>query len=331
MPTEYPSYMALHERGELTERASALEALLAPCVACPHECRVDRLKEEIARCYAGSLPIVSSYTLHHGEEPLLSGERGAGNIFFGNCNMRCVYCQNHLISQNWRVERSNTVTAERLAGIMLELQSRGAHNIGLVSPSHFVPQIVKALSIAAARGLKLPLIYNTNAYDSLEVLRLLDGIIDIYLPDIKYSDNEMGYRFSKVKDYPSIARAAIKEMHRQVGSDFIVGEDATLKRGIIVRHLVLPNDAAGSEASLQWIRNELGPDTALSIMAQYYPAHKASEIPLLSRKVGPREYERVVEAVEKLGFTNGWVQQSESAEYYCPDFENREEPFKRHT
>jgi len=323
-----PSYIPLYERGELQRRAEVLQSMLAPCKICPLNCRVDRLQNKIARCYTGFLPIVSAYTLHHGEEPLLSGCKGAGNIFFGNCNLRCVYCQNFLISQNWKVERANEVSIERLAEIMLELQSRGAHNIGFVSPTHVVPQIVQALVIATERGLSLPLIYNTNAYDSVEVLQLLDGIIDIYLPDLKYGDEEMGYRYSKVKNYPSVARAAIKEMHRQVGSNLVVGEDGLIKRGLIIRHLVLPNDIAGSESSLRWVRKELGPEVTLSIMSQYYPTHKALDIPLLNRKIRASEYERVLRLIEELGFSDGWVQSYASADYYRPEFNNRQEPFK---
>ena len=210
------------QSGEFQRRLERLEAMLESCTVCPHDCGNNRLNNELARCYSGYLPIVSSYCQHFGEEPALGGAYGVGNIFLGNCNLRCVYCQNFQISQNWKAERVNEVTFERMAGMMLELQAKGVHAIGFVSPTHFVPQIVRALSIAIPQGLELPLIYNTNAYDSVEVLKLLDGIFDIYLPDLKYSDDEFGYKYSKVKSYTEISRAAVKEMHRQVGSDVVV-------------------------------------------------------------------------------------------------------------
>jgi putative pyruvate formate lyase activating enzyme len=323
-----PSYIDLHNSGELRRRAGVLEAMLASCTVCPHDCGNNRLKNEIARCYSGRLPIVSSYTAHFGEEPLLVGTRGVGNIFFGNCNLRCVYCQNHLISQNFREERNNEVSLERLAAIMLELQERGCHSVGFVSPTHFVPQIVGALEIAAGEGLRLPLIYNTNAYDSVGVLRLLDGVFDIYLPDLKYSAEEMGYRYSKVRHYPQVARAAVKEMHRQVGSDLVIGEDGVLRRGLIIRHLVLPNDLAGSKETLTWIAEELGRGVTMSVMSQYYPVHKALSIPLLDRKVRESEYERVLRILGELAMDGGWIQEYGSSDYYRPEFEDREQPFK---
>ncbi len=323
-----PSYKSLRQSGELHRRVEILTGMLAECTICPHNCGNDRLKGEIARCYSGLLPIVSSYTVHFGEEPGLVGTRGVGNIFFGNCNLRCVYCQNYLISQNHREERKNEVSLERLAGMMLELQEKGCHSIGFVSPTHFVPQIVAAVEIAAADGLQLPLIYNTNAYDSVEVLRLLDGIIDIYLPDLKYMDQEMGYLYSKVEAYPSHACAAIKEMHRQVGSELIVGADGVVRRGLIIRHLVLPNDIAGSKDSLRWIKDELGPSTALSVMSQYFPTHKAETTPLLDRKIRQGEYERVLAYLDQLHMEQGWQQDYEASEYYRPEFEDRGMPFK---
>jgi putative pyruvate formate lyase activating enzyme len=324
-----PSYIEFFTTGELRRRTERLEAMLASCAICPHDCGNNRLKDEIARCYSGYLPIVSAYTAHFGEEPGLVGTRGVGNIFFGNCNLRCVYCQNFAISQRWKEERKHEVSFERLAEIMLELQERGCHSIGFVSPTHFVPQIIKSLTIAVERGLHLPLIYNTNAYDSVEVLRLLDGIIDIYLPDLKYAYENDGWKYSKVARYPEIARAAIREMHRQVGSELVWGEDGLVKRGLIIRHLVLPNDIAGSEESLTWIRDTLGEDAAISLMAQYYPTHKATEIDLLNRKISIGEYHRVLRQADRLGLNNGWAQEWEQAsEYYRPEFEDRSLPFK---
>ena len=323
-----PSYISLYASGELRRRVEVLETMLGRCSICPHDCGNNRLADEIARCYSGYLPIVSAATPHFGEEPALVGTNGVGNIFFGNCNLRCVYCQNYLISQNAREERKNQVSFERLAEMMLELQAKGCHEIGFVSPSHFVPQIVRSLEIAVGRGLSLPLIYNTNAYDSVEVLRLLDGIIDIYLPDLKYADGEMGYRYSRVREYPKHARAAIQEMHRQVGTTLILGEDGLVKRGLIIRHLVLPNDIAGSKDSLKWVQGELGPHTTLSVMSQYFPTDRAVATPLLDRKIRQGEYERVLATLDALAMDHGWVQEYEASEYYRPEFEDRERPFK---
>lgn len=324
-----PCYRKLHETGKLLQRVEILERLLAACNICPHDCSNNRLNNEIARCYSGYLPVVSAYCPHFGEEPALVGTHGVGNIFFGNCNLRCVYCQNYEISQNWKVERRNEVSFERLAGIMLELQEKGCHAIGLVSPTHFVPQIVKSLLIAVEGGLMLPLIYNTNAYDSVEVLRLLDGVIDIYLPDLKYSRHEDGWKYSMVPRYPEYAHAAIKEMHRQVGTELVVGDDGLVKRGLIIRHLILPNDIAGSEESLRWIAEELGRNVTLSIMAQYYPAHKANEMELVNRKIYAGEYMRALRLLDTLGMEHGWAQDwDQASEYYQPEFKDREEPFK---
>jgi putative pyruvate formate lyase activating enzyme len=212
---------------------------------------------------------------------------------------------------------------------MIELQEKGCSNIGLVSPTHFVPQIAKSLYIAIEKGLNLPLIYNTNAFESVDVLRLLDGAVDIYLPDLKYSYDSDGYNYSKVKEYPKFARLAVREMHRQVGSELVMDDEGLLKRGLLIRHLVLPNDIAGSEETLRWISEGLGRDVALSIMSQYYPTNKAESIALLNRHVRESEYERVIALLEKIGLENGWMQNFESKDYYMPDFTNRAEPFKR--
>src|SRR6186713_3554188 len=235
-----PKYLTLLAANELEARVEKLEELLRSCTICPKDCGNDRLNDEIAACYSGRLPIVSSYTAHFGEEPCLSGTKGAGNIFFGNCNLRCVYCQNYQISQTWREQKKNEVTHEHLAKMMLELQDRGCHNIGFVSPTHFAPQMARAILIAAENGLQLPIVYNTNAYDSVEVLELLDGIVDIYLPDLKYADSDAGFQYSKVRDYATHARAAITEMHRQMGDGLVFDENGLLKGGLLIRLLVLP-------------------------------------------------------------------------------------------
>ena len=327
-----PKYLTLLAANELEQRVENLEALLASCTVCPKDCGNDRLKDEIAACYSGRLPIVSSYTAHFGEEPVLSGARGAGNIFFGNCNLRCVYCQNYQISQTWKQQRKNEITHERLAEMMLELQDRGCHNIGFVSPTHFAPQMARAIFIAAERGLRLPIVYNTNAYDSVEVLRLLEGIVDIYLPDLKYADSDTGFQYSKVRDYAIHARAAIKEMNRQMGSGLVFDDDGLLKRGLLIRLLVLPNDIAGLEENLRWIHDELGPQTAISLMAQYYATNKAAtddRYILLSRRISEREWFEAVSLLEDLGMEEGFMQEYESASYYYrPDFEDKDRPFK---
>ena len=325
-------YLTLLAGNELRGRVEQLESLLASCTVCPKLCGNNRLNEEIAACYSGRLPIVSSYTAHFGEEPCLSGTRGAGNIFFGNCNLRCVYCQNHQISQTWKEQRKNEVTHERLAEIMLELQDRGCHNIGFVSPTHFAPQMARAILIAAEKGLRLPIVYNTNAYDSVEVLKLLDGIVDIYLPDLKYADSDAGFQYSKVRDYTTHARAAIKEMHRQMDGGIVFDENGLLRRGLMIRLLVLPNDIAGIEENLRWIRDELGPKTAVSLMAQYYATNKAAtddRYILLSRRISEGEWFNAVSLLEELGMEEGFMQEYESAShYYRPDFDDAEKPFR---
>ena len=330
--TEQPSYLQLYASGELQRRVAALEALLARCTVCPRDCFNNRLENQIAACYSGRLPIVSAYTAHFGEEPALVGTHGAGNIFFGNCNLRCVYCQNYQISQTHKEQIKNEITHERLAGMMLELQERGCHNINFVSPTHFAPQMARAIWLAAAQGLRLPIVYNTNAYDSVEVLSLLDGVVDIYLPDLKYAANEDGYEYSKVKAYKDHARRAISEMYRQTGDELVFGEDGLLKRGLVIRLLVLPNDIAGVRASLEWIRGTLSPRVAVSMMAQYYATNRAAtdqRYLLLSRRITESEWLRALSALDELGMEEGYMQEYDgAAHYYRPDFTDREVPFK---
>jgi putative pyruvate formate lyase activating enzyme len=333
MAADYrPTYLDLYESGELEKRVQALERMLLSCSVCPLDCGNDRTRGELARCYSAALPVVSSYTPHFGEEPALTGKQGAGNIFFGNCNLRCVYCQNYQISQAHKEQIKNEVTHERLAEMMLELQSRGCHNINFVSPTHFAPQLARAVLIAAGRGFRLPIVYNTNAYDSVEVLRLLEGVVGIYLPDLKYADSSEGYAYSKVPNYTEHARAALREMFRQTGDELVYGADGTLQRGLVVRLLVLPNDVAGVRESLEWIRDELSPRVAVSLMAQYYATNKAAtdeRYTLLSRRVSESEWWRAVSVLEELGMEEGWMQEYDGAShYYRPDFANSEEPFK---
>ncbi|HEY0080336.1 MAG TPA: radical SAM protein [Pyrinomonadaceae bacterium] len=329
---ETPSYLELYETGELRERVEALERMLERCTVCPRDCLNNRLRDEIAACYSGRLAVVSSYTPHFGEEPAITGTRGAGNIFFGNCNLRCVYCQNYQISQRHKEEIKNQVTDERLAEIMLELQERGCHNINFVSPTHFAPQLARALLIAVERGLRLPIVYNTNAYDSVEVLRLLDGVVDIYLPDLKYADSAAGYTYSKVRDYTEHARRALREMYRQVGSSLHFDDEGLLRRGLVVRLLVLPNDIAGVRQSLEWIGETLSPRVTISLMAQYYPTNVAGTNPrysLLSRRINESEWLEALDALDHLCMQEGWMQEFDGAShYYRPNFADRQTPFK---
>jgi putative pyruvate formate lyase activating enzyme len=327
-----PSYLSLFETGELERRVESLEAMLESCRVCPRDCLNNRLKDEIAACYSGRLPVVSSYTAHFGEEPALVGTHGAGNIFFGNCNLRCVYCQNYQISQTHKEQIKNQVTHERLAEMMLELARRNCHNINFVSPTHFAPQMARAILLATRQGLHLPIVYNTNAYDSVEVLRLLDGIVDVYLPDLKYADSKDGYEYSKVRNYTEHARRAIAEMYRQTGDELIFGVDGLLKRGLVIRLLVLPNDLAGVRESLEWIKDTLSPRVAVSMMAQYYATNRAAtdaRYTLLSRRITETEWLRALSALDEMGMEEGWMQEYDGAShYYRPDFTDREKPFK---
>jgi putative pyruvate formate lyase activating enzyme len=333
-----PPYRKLYEYGELAQRAGQLVAMLESCNICPLDCQVNRLAGEISRCYSGRLPIVSSYCPHFGEEPALVGANGVGNIFFGNCNLKCSYCQNYEISQRWKDERKNEVTVQRLAEMMIELQDiHKCHAIGFVSPTHFVPQMVEGILEGCERGLHVPIIYNTNAYDSVEVLRLLEGIVDIYLPDVKYAEDEAGYRYSGVKEYVAHSRNALREMYRQMGNELVIGEDGLVKRGLIIRHLVLPNDLAGSRDTLSFIAGELSSNVTLSVMSQYYPTNKVTEtnadkfeyLQLLNRRIREREYDKVLDMLDEFGFENGWAQEFESQDYYRPDFSDRVTPFQR--
>ncbi len=318
----------MFQSGELERRAGTAYQVLESCKSCPHNCEVDRTKNEFGFCHSGALPIVSSYTAHYGEEPVLSGTRGAGNIFFGNCNLRCMFCQNFEISQNWKVEREHEISSERLAEIMIELQERNCHNIGLVSPTHFSSVILNSIYLAAEKGLSLPIIYNTNGYDSVEMLKLYNGVINIYLPDFKYGDNQSAKTYSKIENYSDESKKAIKEMFNQVGDELVYEEDVVV-RGLIIRHLVLPNGLAETEKVFQFIAQELSPNVHISLMSQYYPSNKASNDILINRTLRESEYEKAVGLMEKYGLHNGWIQEVESSENYRPDFNyDRKNPFK---
>ncbi len=300
-----PSYLNFTLR-ELKHRAERAYESYKSCEICPWRCRVDRFSlKKKGVCRSGSRPMVSSYNLHHGEEPPISGSRGSGTIFFTNCTLRCVYCQNYPISQ---LGAGKVYTHGELADMMLYLQRKGAHNINFVTPTHFVPSILKALVIAVEKGFRLPLVYNTSGYERVGTLRLLDGIVDIYLPDIKYSSDLMAKKYSRAKDYVRYNREALKEMFRQVGP-LRLNREGVAVRGLLIRHLVLPNDIAGSEESLRFIAEELSPDVPISLMSQYFPAYKAKDIKELSRPILPEEYERVLELMDKFGLRRGWIQE----------------------
>ncbi len=271
--------------------------MLADCALCPRACHADRLHGSGKVCHTGRDAVVSSAFAHFGEEGCLRGTRGSGTIFFSWCNLRCAFCQNWELSAEGE---GREVSAGELAELMLRLQGRGCHNINFVTPSHVVAQILEALVIAAERGLCLPLVYNTGAYDTLEALALLDGVIDIYMPDFKFWDSEYAKRYSNAADYPAVARAAIREMHRQVGT-LQLDDYGIARRGVLLRHLVMPNDVAGTQSIMQWLAHELSPDTYVNLMSQYHPAGRACDFPELRRLISDAEFERAVEDARAAG------------------------------
>lgn len=300
--------------------------MLEKCELCPRQCGVNRLKGEKGFCKVGEKIIVAHYGPHHGEEPPISGTSGSGTIFFSFCNLRCIFCQNYQISHNGDGEE---ISLERLTEIFLNLQSRGCHNINLVSPTSYIPHITLAIVDAKKKGLVIPIIYNTNAYESVEALRALNGLVDIYLPDFKYWSPAIAERLSGVpkgKSYPNFAKETLLEMKRQVGN--LVVENKIATKGLLVRHLVLPGGLAGSKEIFQWIGQNLGIETFISLMSQYYPVHKANTIPLLRRKIRQEEYDTVVDYLMREGFKNVFIQETASAPLFVPDFDEQE-PFKR--
>jgi putative pyruvate formate lyase activating enzyme len=295
------SYRALLAGGELERRAVALDRLLDSCELCPRRCGADRRKA-LGSCATGADPVVASWGAHFGEEPPISGTRGSGTIFLANCNLRCVFCQNHDISQRPKAFLGAASTTEELAEIMLELEAAGCHNLNWVSPTHQVPQLVRALLLAARRGLRIPVVYNSNAYDSVAVLALLEGVVDVYLPDLKYADEADARECSRVPDYPRIARAALAEMFRQVGQHWECDGEGVLRQGLLVRLLALPRGVAGVEESLRWLAEALSPQVAVSLMSQYRPAHRAAlpgRYPRLARRLTPSEYLAGIEALRR--------------------------------
>jgi putative pyruvate formate lyase activating enzyme len=294
-----PAYMRLYRTGELKERAREAIESLASCRACPRDCKVDRLADKTATCKTGRYARVSSYFPHFGEENCLRGWRGSGAIFFSWCNLRCQFCQNFDISQAGHSEETQP---GRLAQMMLELQAAGCHNINLVTPEHIVPQILEALLFAVDGGLRLPIVYNTSSYDSMESLRQMDGVVDIYMPDFKIWNPSIALKYLLAKDYPEAARHAIKEMQRQVGELKMDGQGLA-KRGVLVRHLVMPGDIAGTHEIMKFLASEVSPHTYINVMAQYYPAGKVSEkkFPEINRRITRREYTDAITAAQKAG------------------------------
>lgn len=280
---------------------------LESCDLCGRSCGVNRLKGEKGFCRASAEAVVYSYAEHHGEEPPLSGSRGSGAIFFSHCSMGCVYCQNYQFSQG---DAGKPVSSEVLAGIMLELQKKRCHNINLVSPTHFIPAILEGLKTAYAKGLKIPVVYNTGGYDSPHVVKALEGIVDVYLPDMRYASDEMAIKYSKAPGYVAINRMAVREMARQ--ADGLKTSRGIAMKGLIIRLLVMPNKVSGTSDSLQFIARELGEDTHLSIMSQYYPAYKARTYAEISCRLQENEYNNILQEAERLGLHNGWIQPYDS-------------------
>ena len=294
------AYIALLDGGELEQRVRSARRHLQSCDLCPRYCRVDRLRTtQGAVCRTGERAVVFSYGPHHGEEDVLRGWMGSGTIFFSWCNLRCVFCQNWDISQKGE---GREVEPEELAAMMLDLQAQGCHNINLVTPSHVVAQILKATLIAARLGLKLPLVYNTGGYDSPEALALLDGVVDIYMPDMKYGDSATAHRYSHVRDYWEVNRKAVTAMHRQVGV-LKLDENGLAYRGLLVRHLILPSGLAGTEKVLEFIAREISRQTYINLMDQYHPCYRAAEYAELSRPVTAEEYREALDVAQRLGLT----------------------------
>jgi len=292
----WPAYLELHKRAELDARADAAERLLEPCRVCPRECLAQRLQGETGVCGVAAKAMVSSYGPHYGEERPLVGYGGSGTIFLARCNLCCVFCQNYEISQKGE---GQVVSTARLAEMMLDLQRLGCHNINFVTPTHQVAQILRALPIAVEGGLNVPLVYNCGGYESLETLRLLDGVFDIYMPDFKYADAAMAREYSKVDNYPEVAKAAFREMHRQVG-DLVTDRRGVARRGLLVRHLVLPNNLAGTAEVVRFLA-ELSEDTYVNIMAQYRPCYRAHEYPPLARRPTRTELEEALQLARAAG------------------------------
>ncbi len=292
--------------------------ILEKCQICPHNCKINRNKNQIGRCKSTNKIKIALYSVHNFEEPCISGKNGSGTVFFSNCNMNCVYCQNYEISQEGL---GKEITIEELSNIFLKLQNKNVNNINLVTPTSYVPQIIEAIKIAKENGLNLPIIYNTNGYEKIETIKMLNGYIDVYLPDFKYYDNELAKRYSKIDNYFEIASEAIKEMYNQVGAP-ILDKNGIIKKGLMIRHLVLPNNIENSKNVLKWLKENIKEDVYINIMAQYFPTYKAKEIEELNRKLNKEEYKIIEDYLYELDIENGYIQElGEHEEEYVPKWE----------
>ena len=287
------------------------------CTICPHNCKINRTKNP-GRCKSTDKIKIALYSIHNFEEPCISGEKGSGTIFFSNCNMNCIFCQNYEISQ---LGRGKEITIEELANVMIKQQERNVQNINLVTPTSYALHIVEAIKIARKKGLEIPIVYNTNGYESVETLKLLEGYVDIYLPDLKYYYDDLAKKYSKVDNYFEIATKAIQEMYRQVGTP-VLDENGVMKKGLMIRHLILPNEVQNSKKVLKWIKENIDSNVYVSIMAQYFPTYKAKEIPEIARKITKEEYEKVENYLYELDLENGYIQElGEHEEEYVPKFD----------
>ena len=288
---------------------------LERCNICPHKCQVNRIKGQVGRCKSGNKVKIALYSIHNFEEPCISGKNGSGTIFFSNCNLNCVFCQNYEISQ---LGQGKEFEISELADIMIKEQEKGVENINLVTPTSYIIQIAESIKIAKGKGLKIPIVYNTNSYENIESLKLLDGLVDIYLPDLKYYYNKLGKRYSNVDNYFEIATNAILEMYRQVGN-VQIDSNGILQKGVVIRHLVLPNHIENSKKVLKWIKENLDNKVFVSIMAQYFPTYKAKDIEKINRKLTKKEYQEIMEYVDSIGLDNGYMQElGEHEEEYVP-------------
>lgn len=291
---------------------------LEKCKICPHNCGVNRLNGNIGRCKSNGNIKLAMASIHNFEEPCISGENGSGTVFFSNCNMNCVFCQNYKISQQGL---GREISIEELAEIFIDEQNKNAENINLVTPTMYVYHIIEAIKIAKNKGLKIPIVYNSNGYENVETIKKLDGYIDIYLPDLKYYDDDLAFKYSGVKNYFENATSAIKEMYNQVGSP-VLDENGMMKKGLIIRHLVLPNNLQNSKEVLKWINDNIDKNVFVSVMAQYFPTNRAKEFPEINRKLTKEEYEEIENYLYSLDLDNGYIQElGEHEEEYVPDFE----------
>ncbi len=309
---------------DLEDLSKLLDKILSKCTICPHKCKINRKKGERGFCGAGYEPVVSSAMPHHGEEPPISGNRGSGTIFFTYCNMKCVYCQNYQISQE---REGRKVSTQDIADIILKLQAEGCHNINFVSPTIWIPQIVEALSIAKKNGLTIPTVFNTGGYDNPQLIKMLSGAVDIYMPDARYSSSAAAEKYSGIKDYAKYNKQSLKEMYSQVGG-LKLDSNGIARKGLLVRLLVMPDNIGGIRETLDFIKNELSTDVYLSIMAQYHPVYKARDYPELHRKITAGEYSEIVKYAEKIGFNFGWTQNhislNSNKDLFMPNFKDKD-------